>query len=131
MKYVLDTDTLVHFLKGDRNVIETLANHAATDLSTTMIKHSELLFGVFNSAKKKENFKLISGLLKTLTLFDYCEESSMIFAEQKALLKRQGNLVADMDLMIASITLRHKATLVTNNTRHFARINGLKLENWT
>ena len=89
MKYVLDTDTLIYFLKGDRNVVEAL------------------------------------------TILEYCEDSSLIFAEQKAVLKKQGTLVADMDLMIASITLRHKATLVTNNTKHFARINGLKLENWS
>jgi len=130
MKYLLDTDTLIYFLKGERSVVNTLSKKSSSDLATTIINHSELFFGAFNSARKKENFEVVSGLLKTLPILAYCEESSIIFAEQKALLKKQGNIIADMDLMIASIALKHQLILVTNNTRHFNKIKTIKLENW-
>lgn len=130
MKYLLDTDTLIYFLKGERSVVDTLSKKSSSDLATTIINHSELFFGAFNSARKKENFEVVSGLLKTLPILVYCEESSIIFAEQKALLKKQGNIIADMDLMIASIALKHQLILVTNNTKHFNKIKTIKLENW-
>jgi tRNA(fMet)-specific endonuclease VapC len=130
MRYFLDTDTLIYFLKGDKRVADNLSARGAGDLATTIINHSELLFGVFKSVRKKENLESVSGLLKTLKIIPYCEDSSIIFAEEKAVLKKLGTIVADMDLMIASIALRHKAILVTNNTKHFERIKNLKLENW-
>lgn len=130
MKYFLDTDTLIYFLKGHSQVVENLSNQSTSDLATTIINHSELLFGAFNSARKTENLEIVHGLLKNLPIISFCEESSAIFAEQKALLKKQGTIVADMDLMIASVALRHSAVLVTNNSKHFARIKNIKLENW-
>lgn len=131
MKYFLDTDTLIYFLKGYKSVVENFSRHSPMDLATTIINHSELLFGVFNSVKKKENLEIVTGLLKSLDIISFCEESSAIFAEQKATLKKQGTIVADMDLMIGSICLKHKAILVTNNTKHFERIKNIKLANWT
>lgn len=44
---------------------------------------------------------------------------------------RIGQTIAEFDLLIASVALAENYTLVTNNTRHYERINGLKLENWT
>jgi predicted nucleic acid-binding protein len=131
MKYFLDTDTLIYFLKGQQQVVEHLSNHSASDLATTIINRSELLFGAFNSARKKENLEVVHGLLKNLPIISFCESASTIFAEQKALLKEQGIIIADLDLMIASIALSNKAILVTNNYKHFSRIKKLTLENWT
>jgi tRNA(fMet)-specific endonuclease VapC len=45
-------------------------------------------------------------------------------------LNKKGELIADMDLCIAAIAMSHKMTLVSNDTKHFERIEGLKLENW-
>ena len=52
------------------------------------------------------------------------------FAQDKATLKRQGTMIADMDLMIASITKAHQFSLVTNNHKHFQRIEHLSIERW-
>jgi tRNA(fMet)-specific endonuclease VapC len=131
VKYILDSDTLIYFLKGQRQVVDALSRRGSTELSTTIINHSELFFGAFNSTKKSENIEIIRDFFKAMIILPFCEASSLIFAEQKALLKKQGNIVADMDLMIASISLKHKAILVTNNTQHFTRIKNLKLENWS
>ena len=54
-----------------------------------------------------------------------------VLGQHKARLRREGNLVPDLDLMIGVTALHHNMTLVTNNTKHMSRIEGLKLENWT
>ena len=69
--------------------------------------------------------------MQTLNVLPYCEASSHVFAEKKAILKKSGNMIADLDLMIASIALKNNAILVTHNIRHFKRLKKLKIENWT
>ena len=130
MKYILDTDTMIYFLKGQKSVVERMAALTSDELATTIINHTELLFGAFNSAKKQDNLKKIEAFLEHIQILPFCAQASFIFAEQKAKLKQQGNMIADMDLMIASITVKNNSILVTNNTRHFDRINKLQLENW-
>ena len=131
MKYILDTDTLIYFLKGHSTVVNRIAPLSTNELATTIINHAELLFGAFNSTKVSHNLEKISAFLNQLTIIHFCKESSFIFAEYKAALKKKGTIVADLDLMIASIVLKHQSVLITNNTRHFSRIKKLNLENWS
>ena len=53
-----------------------------------------------------------------------------ILEKIKANLKARGEIINDSDLFIASIAISKGYTLVTNNEKHFARIEGLKIENW-
>jgi tRNA(fMet)-specific endonuclease VapC len=128
---VLDTDILIYFLKGHEKVVEHINYISLDKISMTIVNHTELLFGAFNSAHQKKNFDKIQAFLKQLNVLPFCEDASHIFAHQKALLKKQGKIIADLDLMIASIALKHERILVTNNTKHFVRIKGLKMENWS
>jgi tRNA(fMet)-specific endonuclease VapC len=45
-------------------------------------------------------------------------------------LKKEGKLINDADILIAGIVKAYNAVLVTNNEEHFARVEGLKIENW-
>jgi tRNA(fMet)-specific endonuclease VapC len=131
MKYVLDTDTLIYFLKGNENILSRMSRVPSYHIFTTIINHAELFFGAFNSIKKKFNLEKIQEFLATIKIMPFCEEASIIFAENKAKLKQRGNIIADLDLIIASIAMKNNAVLVTNNTKHFIRIKELHLDNWT
>ena len=65
--------------------------------------------------------------LDNFKILQFDKNSSQIFAKSKAKLKKQGKIIADMDLMIASIAISNKAILYTNNLKHFNRIDGLKI----
>jgi len=58
------------------------------------------------------------------------QRSAEYFGEYKAELRRKGQPVGDMDLLIAGIAIEQDLTLVTNNVQHFRRIPNLKLETW-
>jgi tRNA(fMet)-specific endonuclease VapC len=131
MSYVLDTDTLIYFLKGQEWVVEHINRTSPDKMSITIINHTELLFGVFNSLHQKQNLEKIQNFLKQFEILPFCEEASHIFAKQKAILKKKGKIIADLDLMIASIVLKNKSILITNNTKHFERISELNMENWS
>lgn len=131
MNFVLDTDTLIYFLKGKDSVVENLAKQAADNIYTTIINQAELLYGAFNSAHQNHNLEIVKNFLDKIQVLEFCNKSAYIFAEHKASLKKKGSLIADMDLIIASISLANRMTLVTNNEKHFKRISKLKLDNWT
>lgn len=131
MSYVLDTDILIYFLKNHPEVVKQVANHSPTALFTTRINATELLYGAHNSSNPERNLLIHRSLLEELAILEFTANSSEIYAQEKAWLRQQGLILADMDLLIASICLAESKILVTNNTRHFQRVRGLKLENWS
>lgn len=130
MNIILDTDTIIYFLKGEHSVIKKMLQVDSKLIHTTMISHSELFYGAYHSKHMKKNLEKISVFLDTISVLPYTKEASQIFGKLKASLKKKGKLIADMDLTIASICLENNAELITNNTRHFERIPKLKYRSW-
>ena len=126
----LRIDLYILILKGNESAISHLLGVAPNDLATTRVNYAELLFGAYNSQRVEHNLARIKSFLAELLILEFDRQASELFARQKAHLKKRGLLIADMDLMIASICLASESTLVTNNTRHFTRIHGLRLANW-
>lgn len=129
MKYILDTDTLIYFFKRHPSVVERFSRLEDEDVATTMMNYAELVFGAHNSLRPKEKLARLKKFFSNMRVLPFCHESAHIFAEQKAKLKKEGKIVDDFDLVIGSVALRHQCILVTNNTKHFARLK-LKLDNW-
>lgn len=129
-KYLLDTDTIIYFLKGDENIIKKVESTVPAQLYTSVINCAELLFGANNSDYKKHNLRMVNGLISNLSVISLDIGAAKIFGELKAYLKKKGELIADMDLLIASIAIAGNYILITNNTKHFARIKSLVFENW-
>ena len=125
-KYILDSDILIYFLQGKKETIETIISLPKDDLCITIINYTELLFGIYNSNKISQNREKILPFLENFEVLPFDKQSSEIFARLKAKLKKQGKIIADMDLMIASIAIANDAVLFTNNTKHFERIEELK-----
>ncbi len=126
-KYILDSDILIYFLKGEKTVINKIISLPEDSLFITIINYTELLYGIYNSTKVTQNREKILPFLDNFEVLKFDKKSSEIFAKLKAKLKKQGNIIADMDLMIASIAISNKAILFTNNLKHFRRINGLEI----
>jgi predicted nucleic acid-binding protein len=125
--YILDSDILIYFLKGQREIIEKVISIPQENLYITIINYTELLYGIYNSNKITQNREKILPFLNNFKILQFDKNASLVFAKLKAKLKKGGNIIADMDLMIASITISNKATLFTNNIKHFKRIQNLKI----
>ncbi|MDD5401231.1 MAG: PIN domain-containing protein [Sulfurimonas sp.] len=126
-KYLIDSDVLIYFLKGKQEAVAALSGIPPSELYISRINHAELLYGAYNSARIEENLKIIVPFLKNFQVLEFDEEAAMLFAKEKSRLKKNGNIIADMDLMIASIAIRNKSTLITNNLKHFERIRDLNV----
>jgi tRNA(fMet)-specific endonuclease VapC len=130
LKYLLDTNICVYLLNGN----SALKNRAAElGISSIVLCNSvlaELYFGAYNSRKTAENLQRIGRFKKNLTVFSDSEESAVLFGKIKADLKSKGHVIEDFDILIASIAMSNDCIVVTNNEKHFSRIEGLQTENW-
>jgi tRNA(fMet)-specific endonuclease VapC len=91
---------------------------------------AELYYGAYNSSRVSENLKLIEELTSSIEILPFDDKCTNFFGKIKSQLKKSGDLINDSDLFIASIALRNNLCLVTNNEKHFKRIEGLRIENW-
>lgn len=130
MTYLLDTDTLIFWLKGNKNIEEKALSTGLDKLGYSVISHAELYFGAYNSEQIEKNLNAIEIVKQKLTLITFDTNAAQLFGKIKANLKQEGNIIMDADIMIASIALSNDLTLVTNNVKHFDRIRQLKIENW-
>ena len=131
MKYLLDTNTCIYFLKKSRNVKKRIDEVGLENCAISEITIAELKFGIEKSEKKHKmnNFKglqyLINALivLPVITCFD-------IYAKEKVRLQKDGRIIDDFDLLIGATAVVNDLILITNNTKHFERLNNLKFDNW-
>jgi len=128
--FLLDTDTVIFNMKGNANVQKNLRRHINDSVSISVITLMELYYGARKSQKVSTNLAKIKILEQSIETLPIGLESTEIFGILKAQLEIAGNRLDDFDLIIASCAMSRNLTLVTNNTKHFQRIEGLKLVNW-
>lgn len=131
MIYLLDTNICVYWLKGDERIEQKALSVGLGEIAVPFIALSELYYGAYKSQKVKENLAAIETLKNKLSLVEWNEDVCEIFGRLKATLERNGNTLHDADLFVAACALANNSVLVTNNEKHFNRIRGLRLENWS
>ena len=131
MKYLWDTDICIHFLNGNKKIVQKTKRIGAENICTTIINILELKFGAYNSAKIESNLKRIDTFQEKLTVLNNLDDDiADFFAKNKAQLRKKGISVSDFDLLIACYAGVNNMTVVTNNTKHFKHISSVKNENW-
>ncbi len=130
MKYVLDTNICIFWLKGNKSIAERIDSVVMDNISTTIVNVSELYYGVYKSSNIEKNPSTINTLLQKIGVLTINQNSAMTFGKIKAKLEKGGNVIDDADILIASIVLSDDCILVTDNAKHFNKINGIRLENW-
>lgn len=130
LKYMLDTNIAIYVIK--RRPAEALLkfNAHASQLCVSSITLSELLHGVEKSAQPERNLLQVEDFISRLEVLPYGLKAAAHFGEIRADLERAGTAIGVNDLHIAGHARSEGLVLVTNNLREFARVKGLRLENW-
>jgi tRNA(fMet)-specific endonuclease VapC len=131
MKYLLDTNICVYWLNGNQNIEQKAIQVGLSQIAISFITLSELYYGAYKSQKVQKNLNSIKTLEDKLLRIDSNREICKTFGQLKSELEKGGNIIDDADLFIAFSALTANLVLVTNNERHFSRIKGLKIENWS
>ena len=130
MAYLIDTDTIIFALRGDKNVLAKFEENKNLPISISMITYAELIFGAKRSQNEQKNMIKVNHIRDIYAIEDLNEGVIEVFADVKAKMFEKGIRIEDMDLLIAATAIYNELTLVTNNTKHFENIPNLKLENW-
>ena len=129
--YLLDTNIVSYWMRGDGQVISRLKERAPSDLSISAITLAEIFYGIEKSpVRQKERRLKIEKILSLLDLYYFDETAARKYALIRTLLEKQGVVIGERDIQIASIAMANKLTVVTHNTKEFNRIEGLKVEDW-
>ncbi len=129
MSFLLDTDTCSAHLKRPAVLAHRFIQHLGR-LSFPTIVLAELHDWAHLSPDPSPRLRQIGDLLTEVEAIDFDRPCAEEFGRLRSLLRRQGVVVAPLDLMIGSVAIAHNLTVVTHNTAHFARIPGLGLEDW-
>jgi tRNA(fMet)-specific endonuclease VapC len=127
--YLLDTNICIFFIRGKYRLNKKLEAVGFDNCYISEITLAELKYGAECSNRVTENMDLINDFAKEITILPVFDCFN-IYAKEKARLKRAGNLVDDFDLLIAASAVSNQLTLVTDNVKHFNRIDKIKIENW-
>ena len=131
MLYLLDTDTCSYAIRGDSAALDAqLASQKPGVLAISAVTRAELMFGLEKRGNPRALARLVLGFLDHTPVMPWDAAAADHFARVRAALERSGTPIGVMDTMIAGHALALKATLVTNNVRHFQMVTALNIENW-
>lgn len=128
--FLLDTDIVIYALKGNDKVLDNLRLHLHDPMHISTISLMELYYGACKSRLVDANMARIKALETAFPILSPGPATCEVFGKIKAGLEAEGARLDDMDVIIAAIALANNLILVTNNQKHFSRIQGLKLANW-
>ena len=130
--WLLDTNIFIYLIK--RKPDRVLQRLRALDISTvgvSSITVAELQYGVAKSTRPEQNALGLAALLAPLDVLAFDDAAAAAYGAVRAELERAGTPIGSMDLLIAAHALALGRTVVTNNTREFSRVAGLKAEDWS
>ena len=131
MKYLLDTNVLSDFARGEQAVMARLRQEAPLQLAVSVVTGMEVEYGLArhpNLARRvRETMRM---LLNTISVLPFEREDARVAARLRASLNSQATPIGAYDLLLASCALRRGLKIVTHNAREFARVGGLGLEDW-
>lgn len=133
MRYLLDTNIVSYYVRRasatlEAKLSEALKHHNA---AISVITRAELRYGQAGMTGEDRRRGLIDSFFLRLPSLEWSIQAADIYGTLKDKLKRQGTPIGDMDTLIAAHALAEKLILVTHNTKHFDKVTGLKLEDWT
>ena len=127
MRYLLDTDWVVHCLHGIEPVAARLEQLTPDGVGLSIVSMAELYQGVFYSADPAGNERALRDFLSRIDIVDLDDEICRIFATERGRLRAAGTIIGDFDILIGATAIRHDLTMLTNNRRHFERLSGLTI----
>jgi tRNA(fMet)-specific endonuclease VapC len=129
--YLLDTNIISYWMRGDLQLIKKLKNRSPSELSLSTITLAEIYYGIEKSpVKKKERRAKIEQIKSQLEIYSFNEAAAVKYGVIRTSLEKQGQPISERDLQIAAIALANKLCVITHNVKEFSRIAKLKVDDW-
>ncbi len=127
---LLDTNTVIYYLKGVEPVIARLHASSRHEVAIPSLTVYEIEYGNRKTGSPRRR-AVVSALLGAITHVPFDFDAAQEAAQIRVDLEARGLVIGPMDLLIAGIAVSRGAVLATSNTREFSRVKGLRLTDWT
>jgi tRNA(fMet)-specific endonuclease VapC len=127
VRYLVDTDWVIHYLNGHAEIVSSIQEFAAQGLALSFISLAELYEGVFYSRDPDKSEATLQAFLRGVELVGLDDETTRIFSRERGHLRAHGQTIGDFDLLIGATAIRHGLAILTNNRRHFELIQDLQI----
>ena len=126
ISYLIDTDWIIHYLNGNRNIVAKLRSLEKDGLTISVISLAELYEGIYYSTNPDGNKRALDDFLSGVSIIGIEDEICRLFGKERGKLRQVKKMIGDFDLLIASTCIHHNLTLLTNNRKHYKMVEGLK-----
>jgi tRNA(fMet)-specific endonuclease VapC len=130
LRYMLDTNICIFTIKNKPAIVRQAFRDNQGQLCMSTVTLMELVYGTERSTKPKDNLAVVEGFAARLELLDYNSAAAIHTAQLRGELASLGTPIGPYDHMIAGHARSLGLILVTNNTREFERVPGLRIEDW-
>ena len=128
-RYLLDTNICIYLFKKRHHILERMNQVGWENCYISEITLAELYYGASNSGQKEMKMKEIHLLEEYLTILPI-RPTIEKYGDYKSVLRKQGLLIDDFDLLIGCTAAHNKLIMVTENIKHLSRIPNISIENW-
>ena len=127
--YLLDTNICIFAFRGEYGISNRMRQYGEGCCYVSDITIMELRYGAYKSAKTQENLTIVNDFLNKVKIVPLAETIDL-FCQEKIRLEKLGKKLEDYDLFIGCAAKARGLVMVTDNVKHFDRIEGLTIENW-
>jgi tRNA(fMet)-specific endonuclease VapC len=132
MKFMLDTNICIYIIRQKpQNVLKHFNKYSPGEIGISSVTLAELQYGVAKSRYVQNNQEALREFILPLEVAPFEDEAAKVYGSVRAGLEASGKPVGSMDMLIGAHALSLGVILVTNNTKEFRRIKGLKIADWT
>lgn len=130
LKYMLDTDISIYTIKNRPSEVREAFKAHDGQLCISAVTLMELMYGAEASSAVERNLRDLEGFAARLEVLPFDEQAAVHTGQVRAELKRLGRPIGPYDEMIAGHARSRGLVVVTNNTRHFEHIPGIRVVSW-
>jgi len=127
VSYLVDSDRVADYLNGKPDAVALLKSLEPAGLSLSAVTYGEILDGVYYGRDPIRQQAAFTEFLVGMAILPVTARISERFARIRGDLRRRGQMIGDLDILISATALEHNLTLVTRNLEHYERIAGLSI----
>ena len=132
MLYMLDTNICIYLVKRrSEMLVNRMRAFRTGEIGLSVMTVAELQYGVSKSESKERNQAALEAFLLPLDIAELTVDVTLEYGRIRAELEKQSCPIGPLDTIIAAHALVLDVPLVTNSTREFERVQGLRVEDWS
>lgn len=128
-KYLLDTNVCIFYFKKKYGIDKHLLQIGFEHCAISEITLAELIYGAECSIDVQKNMNIINDFVQHIRVLSVFKAVGL-YAKEKALLRRNGKMIDDLDIFIGTTAIANGMILVTDNEKHLSRLSDIQIENW-